>query len=351
MLGARVPRIRKSLVGMLAVFGLLPAACAGSGAVQTTSAEGGGGASFEGETLHFVVSFEPGGGYDTIARAIAPYLEKELGATVVVENEDGAGGLLAANEIYAAEPDGTTFGFFAGQGIAGAAIAEAEGVQFDLEKFSYVARLSAEQRVLVSTPGSKYQTIDDVRSGQGVKFASAGVGAADQIDAAVLYPLLGIDGRIVTGFEGSDDTELAITKGDVNIGSGTIASRMEGIDNGDLHPVLILGTERSDSLPGVPTLMDVPLSPEKEAFAQMHLNLQRMGRMVWAPPGVPEDRRQALQDAFEAACRNPDFLAKMRRAEETVDFTGGDEAKAVAADVLDAPQQYKAQLKRAFAGS
>ncbi len=350
MLGARVPRIRKGLVGMLAVVGLPAAACAGGGAVQTTSAAGEGSASFEGETLHFVVSFEPGGGYDTIARAIAPYLEKELGATVVVENEDGAGGLLAANEIYAAEPDGATFGFFAGQGIAGAAIAEAEGVQFDLEKFSYVARLSAEQRVLVSTPGGEYQSIEDVRSGKGVKFASAGVGAADHIDAAILYPLLGIDGRIVTGFDGSDDTELAITKGDVEIGSGTIASRLEGIENGDLHPVLVLGDERSDSLPDVPTLMEVPLSGADKTFAQMHLNLQRMGRMVWAPPGVPEDRLQVLQEAFKAACNNQEFLAKMRKAEEFVDFTSGEKAKAVATDVLDAPQQYKVQLKQAFAG-
>jgi tripartite-type tricarboxylate transporter receptor subunit TctC len=349
MLGLRVPRPRSPLVGLLAACALLPAACAGSGAVQTTE-EDGGGASFEGETIHFVVSFEPGGGYDTIARAIAPLLEKELGATVVVENEDGAGGLVAANEIYAAEPDGLTFGFFAGQGIAGAALADAEGVQFDLRNFSYVARLSAEQRVFVTNPNGPYRTFEEIRNAEGVKFASAGVGAADHIDAAVLYRVLGIDGRIVTGYESSDDTALAITRGDVQLGSGTVPSRLEGIKAGDLRPVLVLGDEPSPSLPGVPTLESLNLSPQNEALAEMHLNLQRMGRVIWAPPGVPQERLSVLEDAFAAAARNPQFVRQMEQAEEEIDFATGEQARAVAADVLDAPAQYRALLRQAFAG-
>lgn len=349
MLGVRVPRIRNRLVGSLAVCAVLCAACAGGGAVQTT-ADDDSGAGFKGETIHFIVSFEPGGGYDTIARAMAPYLEEELGATVVVENEDGAGGLLAANQIYAAEPDGLTIGFFAGQGIAGASLAEAEGVQFDLEKFSYVARLSAEQRVLVSSPRGPYDTIEDVRSGKQLTFASAGTGAADNIDGAVLYPVLGIDGKIITGFEGSDDTALAITAGDADVGSGTIASRLEGIENGDLRPVLVLGKQRSATLPDVPTLVELDLDEPSRSLAAMHLNLQHMGRMVWAPPGVPEDRLDALEDAFKAASTNPELVKKMAKAGETMDFASGEEARAVAADVLDAPDEYRSLVKRAFGG-
>jgi tripartite-type tricarboxylate transporter receptor subunit TctC len=349
MPGVLGPRIKHRLVVLLAVVALTPSACTGGGAVQTTTGEDQQ-ANFEGETIHFVVSFAPGGGYDTIARAIAPHLEKELGATVVVENEDGAGGLLAASQIYSAEPDGLTIGFFAGQGIAGAALAEAEGVRFDLEKFSYVTRLSAEQRVMVASPESQYKTIEDIRRGQRVQFASAGTGAADNIDANVLYPVLGIDGRIVTGYEGSEETELAITSGDVDIGSGSIPSRMAGIKSGDFRPVLIIGDEQSQAMPDVPLLTDLDLDPRNEALAQAHLNLQNMGRMVWAPPGVPEERLSALEDAFKAASQKPEFLEKMRKADQPIDFTSGEDAKAVAEDVLDAPERYKALLEKAFAG-
>ena len=53
-----------------------------------------------------VVGSGVGGGYDVFSRLIAPYLAKTLGATVVVENQPGAGGLLAINKLYAAPPDG-----------------------------------------------------------------------------------------------------------------------------------------------------------------------------------------------------------------------------------------------------
>ncbi|MPZ61425.1 MAG: hypothetical protein GEU93_09035 [Propionibacteriales bacterium] len=349
MLGVRGANRLRGWGGLLAAVLMLAAAC--SGETQTTASGGGDEeASFEGETITFVVSFAPGGGYDTIARAFAPYLEEELGATVVVENEDGAGGLLAASQIYAAEPDGLTIGIFAGQGIAGAAMAEAEGVQFELAEYSYVTRLAAELRVLVATPNSEYQAIEDVRDGQGVNFASAGTGAADNMDATVLYPVLGIDGRIVTGFDGSEETALAVTSGDVAVGSGTVSSRLAAIKSGDLHPVLVIGDQESPDLPDVPVLTDLELDDESRALAEAHLSLQDMGRMVWAPPGVPEDRLQALEDAFKAASENPDLIQELAQAEQEIEFTPGAEAKTVAEDVLDAPDEYVTLIKEAFEG-
>lgn len=347
MMRARGNWLRRGWTGLLAVPILAASACAGAGG--EVSGEGGQG-SFKGETIHFVVSFSPGGGYDIIARAIAPYLEKELGATVVVENEDGAGGLLAANQVYAAEPDGLTIGFFAGQGIAGAALGEAEGAQFDLMEYSYVCRLAADPRVMVAGPKSPYQTIEEVRSASSVKFASAGTGAADNIDATVLYPVLGIDGQIVTGYESSDATELAITSGDVDIGSGSVSSRLSGILDGEFRAVLLIGQKRIKELPDVPALLELEMSEEEMALAKAHTTLQAMGRMVWAPPGVPEDRLAELERAFAEASKNPNFLKKMERALQAIDFTSGAKARVVAESVLDAPENYKTLLKKSYAG-
>ena len=63
---------------------------------------------FSGKTVRFVVGFGPGGGYDSDARMLAPYLSKTLGATVIVENRPGAGGLVALNGLYISPPDGLT---------------------------------------------------------------------------------------------------------------------------------------------------------------------------------------------------------------------------------------------------
>jgi tripartite-type tricarboxylate transporter receptor subunit TctC len=331
--------------GLMAVVLLLTAACAGT---KSTAAGGEGEGSFEGETIHFIVSFSPGGGYDIVARAIAPYLEDELGATVVVENEDGAGGLVAANEVYTAEPDGTTIGFFAGQGIAGAQLGGADGAQFDLLNYSYVARIAADPRVIVTGPDSPYKTIDDVLAAHDLKFATAGTGAADNIDATVLIPVLGMDAQIVTGYESSDDTALALQSGDVDLGSGTVSSRLPDIKSGEMRPLLIIGDHPVKELPGVPVLTDMDLSAEEMSLAQAHIQLQALGRMVWAPPEVPDDRLAALEDAFEAACSNPEFLKKMEKAYQGIDFTPGAEAKEVAEETLDAPDNYTALLQDAY---
>ena len=63
---------------------------------------------FAGKTVRLVVGFGPGGGYDAYARMLAPYLSKNLGATVIVENRPGAGGLVALSGVYMAPSDGLT---------------------------------------------------------------------------------------------------------------------------------------------------------------------------------------------------------------------------------------------------
>ncbi len=60
---------------------------------------------YQGETIDLVVPYDPGGGYDVYARAIAPYLGECLGAEIVVKNEPGAGGLLASNATAVADAD------------------------------------------------------------------------------------------------------------------------------------------------------------------------------------------------------------------------------------------------------
>ena len=98
---------------------------------------------FAGKTVRFVVGFGPGGGYDTYARMLAPYLSKTLGATVIVENRPGAGGLVALNGVYISPPDGLTMMIVNGTGAAFSQLTDQQGARYDLGKLGYVATLSA----------------------------------------------------------------------------------------------------------------------------------------------------------------------------------------------------------------
>jgi tripartite-type tricarboxylate transporter receptor subunit TctC len=280
---------------------------------------------------------------------MSPYLEDYLDANVLIDNRPGAGGLLAANSLYTGDDSGLEFGFFAGQGIGGAVLGEAEGVGFELGEFSYIARAAADARVLSVGAGSGYDTIEDVLAADDFVFGSSGPGGADHIDANVLFQALDLQGRIVTGYDGSAETELAATAGQVDGVSGTYAARSGAIEDGDHVPVLILNDEPIEEQPDVPIVLDLDLDDEQRELAEAHLSLQALGRMILAPPGVPEDRLQLLRDAFESVLTNPDFLEEMEAMGEPTDYLSGEELEQVVAEVLDAPEAYVQLLRESYA--
>ena len=107
---------------------------------------------FAGKTVRFVVGFGPGGGYDAYARMLAPYLSKTLGATVIVENRPGAGGLLALNGVYIAPPDGLTMMIVNGTAAVFSQLTDLQGARYDLGKIGYLATLSAPPSLLDRRP-------------------------------------------------------------------------------------------------------------------------------------------------------------------------------------------------------
>lgn len=342
---------------LLSVVGLLATACSDGDGGASGAAEGGSTAGgeeaeescYEGQQVTFMVPFSPGGGYDTIARGIAPYLEDELGATVVVENVTGAGGLVAANELYTAEPDGLTFGIFAAQGIVGAALAGAEGVNFDAEKFTYVARLAEDARVLLTGGSSDLQSLDDVLAADALQYATAGVGAADHVDANVLPVVLGIEDsvQIVSGFEGSSETELAVASGEVELGSGTLGTRLGGIESGDQRALLLMGRERAEELPDVPALLELDI--ENTDLAEAYIGLQEVGRSIFAPPGVEESCVEQLQTGLQNVLEDEEFQAEIGDSVDVpFEYTAGDELRQAVDNVLDAPDELVTLLEKAY---
>jgi tripartite-type tricarboxylate transporter receptor subunit TctC len=346
--------VRRAAV-LLPVVGLLATACGGNGdggGGNAASGGEGGESCYEGETATLVVPFSPGGGYDVIARGMQPFLEEELGAdAVVVTNEPGAGGLTAANNLFAAEGDGLTFGLFAAQGIVGADLAEAEGAAYDAAEFTYVARIAEDARVLLASPKSGLESVEDLTGGDSFQYATAGVGAADHVDANVLPTILGIEDKIeiVTGFEGSSETELAVTSGEVELGSGTLGTRINGIESGDQVPLLLMGRERAEDLPDTQALLELDL--EDPELAEAYIGLQEVGRSYFAPPNTDENCLTQLQDAIKATLENPEFTESVADSVDVpFEYTDGEELKEAVDNVLNAPEELVTLLKQAYEG-
>ena len=307
-------------------------------------------AALEGETVTLVVPYSPGGGYDTYARMIAPYFAEELGADVVVRNQEGAGGLLAINNLTTAEPDGTTIAIMNGQGSVGAALAGAPGASFDVAELTYLGKLAGESPVVVVGASTEYETWEDVRDASDFQWGSTGPGAEDYINASFLTSVFDMDAEVVTGFPGSSEAELAVTAGDVEGMTGDPSSRRSAIESGDHQPVLVIGRDKPEWLPeDVPLISEVEATAEQKALIEPQVALMEMGRPLVAPPGMDEELTGCLRDALATTLQNPDLVAEAEQQERPINYLSGEELEELVRQLLDAPEEYRELVASFFA--
>src|SRR5215218_10478261 len=122
---------------------LLSLAVCWTAAVSQAQAQESEKAFYAGKTVRMIVGSGVGGGYDVFSRLIAPYLSKTLGATVIVDNVPGAGGLVALNKLYIAPPDGLQISLVQGTMAAVAQLTADQAARFDLAKYTYLATVGA----------------------------------------------------------------------------------------------------------------------------------------------------------------------------------------------------------------
>lgn len=337
----------------LAACLLLAAFVAGCGAGETVGgdedADGAGRAPFSDETVTLVVPYSVGGGYDLYARMVAPHLERELdGARVVVRNEPGAGGLLAVNQLIRAAEDGTRVVLMNGVGTAGAVIAGAEGASFGLDDLAYIGRVAAEDHVLVVRAQGPWADLDEVVADGSFRFGSTGPGGGDFVVPTLLMAILGMDADIVTGFEGSAETELAVTRGDVDGMTGDIASRSGALQDGDHRPVLVVGPSPVAALPDVPALGEMQINGSGAELVGPTLDLLSVGRPLVVSGATSPERIEALRAAFDRAMLSDELREESTVTGRPLTPLSGEEIAAVVARLIDPPAGFRAALEDAY---
>lgn len=344
----------RSLVALGVGAGLLAGCSSGASSDAAPGDEGAPGgsacAALEGETVTLVVPYSPGGGYDTYARLIAPYLEEQLGATVVVENQDGAGGLLAINNLIAEEPDGTTIAIMNGQGGVAASLAGAPGAQFDVADLTFLGKVAGESPVAVTGATTGYGSWADILAADGFQWASTGPGAEDYINSSFLTGVFDLDAQVVAGFPGSSEAELAVTQGEADGMTGDPSSRRSAIENGDHVPVMVIGEQRPSWLSeDVPLISEIEATAEQAALVEPQVALMEVGRPLVAPPGMDAELTACYRDALATALEDPDLVAEAEQQERPINYLSGDDVEALVQRILDSPDEYRELLRTFFA--
>lgn len=337
---------------------LLPTLAAGAaamlaltGCTGTADAESGHKVGLAGETVQLIVPFAPGGGYDAYARMLAPELSKELDATVIVVNKPGAGGVLATNELSKAEPDGTTLALFNMPGHIGSALAGAPGVQYDVNSFSYIGRLSSEPDVVLTSKKGRYDTWKDVMQEKGPepsRFAATGPGSNEYMDGVVLDSLFGLKSKVITGYSTSNEAYLGVMSGVVDLHSRSYGSQESALKSGDAVPLLTIGSNKGlKLLADTPLLADV-VPPQKEALARAHTKLVESGRAIAGPPGMKPKQLELIRKAFEKVVTAPEYKAAAEEAHRPITFASGEDVTENVEELMHSPQDYVDLLKKAY---
>lgn len=295
----------------------------------------------EGKLITFLVGTTPGGGFDSYARLIAPFLADELKADVTVQNMPGAGGLIQLNTLWTGRPDGTIIGIVNGSGVAGSILGGASGAAFDFSEFGWLGRIAGEPRLLTVNAATPYERAEQlIGLGDRFRFAATGPGGGTYNDGVLSCALFAMtDCDVIAGFGGSSEAQLAVTAGEATGILTTADSVLSDIAAGDQRALAVLSTVRMTALPDVPTFAEIPgISAEGREIAEAMVAIIELGRSLATVPGTPEPLLKELQRAFSAVMTSQAFQEEAARQRRPMGYLEPDEYLELVRIAFGAPQ-------------
>ena len=331
------------LTGALALFWVL---ASGSLASAQSVAD-----FYAGRTIHSLVGLSAGGGADAHMRLVARYLGKYLPGhpTVVPQNMTGANGLILANYLSNVAPrDGTYIGLLSSSLLLQQAVGK-PGVQYDLEKLNWLGSASPRPvEIMVVSSASGIDSIEAAKQRQ-VVLGAIGVGGITSSVPRLLNDLLGTKFKIVTGYPGSAELDLAIERGEVQgrhyTWSGLKENQPGWLADKQVKILLYAGDKPAD-LDGVPSLESLVPDPADRLLADIVRSGMEWGLPFVTTPDVPADRVAALQDAFRSVVADPEFIRDGQKAGMELGLIPPTELEGLVHRVLTAPPDLLQRAKR-----
>ena len=179
--------------------------------------------------------------------------------------------------------------------------------------------------------------------------ASTGVASSTYVYPAVLNAIVGTKFKIVTGYPGGPEMDLAMEKGEVggrvNIWVSWRRGHPDWIRDNKVYFLVQVGLKRRPELSEVPLMFELAKTPEDREVLRLLSADTEISRAITATPGIPADRQQALRRAFDAATKDPELIAEAKRMGMELVITDGAAAEKVALSIVNAPAPLLARLK------
>jgi tripartite-type tricarboxylate transporter receptor subunit TctC len=277
--------------------------------------------------LRIVQGFAPGGGHDTVARLLAPRVGAALKQPVVVESRTGANGIIAAEYVARAAPDGNTVILSGVSTFVLNPLVYAKVPYDTLRDFAPVTIVAATPQILVAHPGLPVKSLGDVaalarRSPNKLSAGTPGVGGLSHLTLEVFKSLGKLDIEHVA-YKGTAAAVTEVLGGFVPLLIGDLPAPLPHVKSGRLRAIAVTGEARSPLLPDVPT-----------AREQGYATLQATNWYgVMAPAATPPAAVARLHAAFAPAVEAPE--TRERYASVGVDPTSSPSSGAFGAFVRE----------------
>jgi tripartite-type tricarboxylate transporter receptor subunit TctC len=310
---------------------------------------------YAGKRVALQVGSAAGTGYDIIARVIARFMPRHIPGqpTMIVQNIPGAGSIRLATSLINVGPhDGLAFGL-AINGLPTAPLLQPDIAKFDPAKFNWIGSTNREIQVATVWHTAPVKTLADLKTTELVVGATT-PGTATMDFPAVANSVLGLKFRIVPGYEGTAQINIAMERGEVhgNAGIGWVSVKAQSLawlDEGKIRIPVQFGFDPHPDLPHVPTAISLATTDAQRKALALVFARQEYGRPFFAPPGVPAARVAALRRAFDATMKDKDFLSEADKLKLEIEPMAGEVLQDLVARLSATPPALVQDVRDALA--
>jgi tripartite-type tricarboxylate transporter receptor subunit TctC len=287
---------------------------------------------YQGKRVTLLINFAPGGPTDVEGRLLAKHIVKHIDGdpSLIVQNKDGAGGLVGAAYLGEVGPrDGTMFGYLTG--AAWNYVVDSGAFRVDFRSYDFIGAQPGNIVYYMradTPPGMK--TPADVMQAQGLVIGGLGADSSKDLLESLTFDMLGLHYRYVTGYRSSNNARLALQNGEINVHAestpgyfGIVEPSLvktgkvlplfydPGYDGNAFTPAMVMEHTGIQTFPEFYKAVKggAPSGPLWDAYRTNLLVDAAMLRLVAMPPGSPPAALAALRKALLALNDDKDYAA------------------------------------------
>jgi len=291
---------------------------------------------YKGKTINFTLNEKAGGDNELVARLTQPLIANYTGATVVIQNQRGAGGVEGINWVYdRPSADGTEIGSCILLNLILNQVTELPGVTYDADGFEYLCGISREKFAFCVSEDSSLTSIEDLQAAKGLKLGGTSAQGPIALSTMSCAALLDLDAKVITGFSTGEMT-LAVISGELD--GVCIPVHMVTSAEG-LKPLFTLSSDRLSAFPDVPALTELTqIAAEDQELFDLWDTTLLQSHVFYASPGTDADKLAFLRGLVDVLKNDQQYisdLSSLLQLEITAeDFVTGEDMQKIVGDTV-----------------